>query len=414
MSAEPAQPRRKAGRPPWWAVVALLLGAAAWLWAAHALWATTDLPTLSGPHPDPQRFFSPHFLDRSATYERFLAIEGVLASLALIAVLAIYARCGQRFVRESAAGRVGTGMLLAMLGFALVWLVEAPFGVLALWWERRYHVSHQGYLSYLLGSFLGLGSEFVFVCVAVGIAMGLAGVMRRWWWLVAVPVFVALALLFTLVSPYLIPDTSKLDNPHLQAQARELERIEGARESRLQVQDVHRYTAAPNAESTGLGPTSTIVLWDTLLHGGFTRAEIRFVLAHEVGHVAHKDPLKRVGWLLLFLLPALGLIALFTRRRGGLARPEAVPVALLVLVAVQLVAAPLLNVAYRREEAAADWAALEATHEPATDTAALRKLAIKSLSDPDPPSWIYGLYENHPTIMQRIRMAEDWNMRETP
>ena len=309
----------------------------------------------------PTSFFSASFLDRSASYERFLAIDGVLTSVVLIAVLIVYARRGQRLVRESAAGRVGTGMLLAMIGFAVVWLAEAPFGLAALWWERRHDVSHQGYLAWLLDSFLSLGSVFVFVCAAVAIAMGLAGVMRRWWWLAAAPVFVALALLFTFVSPYLVPDTSTVHDPSLRAEARALERIEGTGEARLEVQNVKRFTDAPNAMSTGFGPTKTVILWDTLLHGGFSHDQVRFVMAHEVAHLAHDDPLKQVGWLALFLIPALGLVAFFTRHRGGLAQPEAVPVALLVFVALQVVAAPALNAVTRRQEAAADWAALQAT-----------------------------------------------------
>jgi STE24 endopeptidase len=372
------------------------------------LWHSTALPSLDLPHLDPHRYFGDSFLHRSATYERFLAIEGLLGSVTVLAVLAVYARRGHLLVRESAAGRVGTGMLLAMLGFAVVWLAEVPFDLVALWWQRRYGVSHEGYLTHLLGSFLGLGSEFVFVCVAFGIAMGLAGVLRRWWWLAAVPALMALALLFAFVSPYLLPDTEPVQSATLKAEARALERIEGAREARLEVQEVHRFTAAPNAESIGLGPTSAVVLWDTLLRDGFSRREVRFVLAHEVGHIAHEDPLKRLGWIALFLLPAWGLVALFTRRRGGLARPEAVPVALLVLVTFQLLAGPLLNVTTRRQEAAADWAALRATHEPGTDRAVMRKLALKSLADPDPPTWMYVLYEDHPTIMQRIAMADAW------
>lgn len=387
---------------------ALLAGAALWAWAAYALWNSTALPSLDLPHLDPHRYFSDSFLHRSATYERFLAIESVLASLTLVAVLVIYARRGRRLVRESAAGRIGTGMLLAMLGFAVVWLAEVPFDLVALWWERRYGVSHQGYVTHLVASFLGLGGQFVFVCVGIGIAMGLAGVMRRWWWLAVAPVFVGLALLFTFVSPYLVPETEPVHSRQLQAEAKALERIEGAPDARLRVQDVHRFTAAPNAESLGLGPTSTVVLWDTLLRDGFDRKEVRLVLAHELGHLAHEDPLKRLGWLALFLLPTWGLVAYFTRRRGGFAQPEAVPVALLVLVVAQLIASPLLNIPFRRQEAAADWAALQATHEPATMRAAMRKLATKSLSNPDPPPWVYGLYQDHPTIMQRIAMADAW------
>lgn len=396
------------------ATFALLAGAALWIWAAHALWDATTLPSLHLPHLEASRFFSASFLRRSASFERFLTIDGLLALVCLVLVLVLYARRGQRLVRESAAGRIGTGLLLAMLGFALVWLTELPFGLAALWWERRYHVSHRGYLGWLSQSFLGLGTEFVFLSLAFAVAMGLAGVMRRWWWLVAAPIFAGLGLLFVFVSPFMIGDTSAVHDPRLVAEAGALERIEGVGHTRLEVENVHRYTAAPNAESTGLGPTRTVVLWDTLLHGGFSRPEIRLVLAHEIGHLAHEDPLKGVGWTALLLIPTWGLIALFTRRRGGLARPEAVPIALLVLVVAQLLATPLLNIVTRRQEAAADWAALTATREPSTDRALMRRLAVKSLSEPNPPSWEYGLFADHPTVMQRIAMAyawEDWSSR---
>jgi STE24 endopeptidase len=393
------------------ATLALLAGAALWVWAAHALWDSTTLPALNMPHLDAGRYFGASFLQRSASYERFLAIDAVLVRVATVVALVFYARRGARLMRESAAGRVGTGMLLAMLGFAVVWLAEAPFGLAAVWWQRRYHVSHQGYLSWLVGSFLGLGGEFVFICLAFAIAMGLAGVMRRWWWAVAAPVFVALGLAYAFVSPYLIAETSPVRDPRLSAEARKLERIEGVGQARLEVQDVHRFTTAPNAESTGLGPTSTVILWDTLLHDGFSRPEIRLVLAHEIGHLAHQDPLKRVGWLALFLLPAWGLTALLTRRRGGMAQPAAIPIAVLVLVVAQLVATPLLNIVTRRQEAAADWAALTATHDPAAERALMQQLATKSLSDPEPPGWVYGLFEDHPTTMQRIAMTYEWESR---
>lgn len=394
------------------ATLAVLAGLVLWVLAAHMLWSSTELPTLDLPQLDPDRFFSDSFLERSADYERFLAIVGLLASLVLVAVLAVYARRGQRLARESAAGRVGTGMLLAMLGFALVWLAQAPFGVLALWWERRYDVAEEGYLSYLLESFLGLGSQFVFLCLGIGIMMGLAGVMRRWWWLAAAPAFLGLSLLFAFVTPYLIPDNSPARDPVLHAEARALERIQETDEARLRVQDADRFTDAPNALAAGFGPTSTVILWDTLLDEDFSRSEVRFVLAHEIAHLAHEDTLKRVGWLALFLLPALALTALLTRRRGGLAQPEAVPIAILVLVVLQLAATPLLNAASRRQEAAADWAALEATRDPAAARGLIRQLATESLSNPDPPFWVSGIYGSHPTLIDRIAMAYAWEERQ--
>jgi STE24 endopeptidase len=389
-----------------------LVGAALWLWAAYALWhATASVP--QGPSLSPQDFFSDSFLDSSASYERFLVIDGLLAMVALLVVLALYARRGHRLMRESAAGRVGTGMLLGMLGFGVVWFAQLPFGLAAVWWERDHGVSHQGYLEWIVESFLGLGGTFLFVAAALAIAMGLAGPLRRWWWVAAAPIFVGLALLFTLVSPYLVPDTSPLRDPRL-AEARALERKEGVEGTKFVVEDVHRFTTAPNAEATGLGPTRTVVLWNTLLGDDFSRAEVRAVLGHEIAHVAHQDPLKLAGWLALFLIPATALIELLTRGRGGLARPEAVPVALLVLIALQLLATPMFNLVTRRAEASADWSSLEATHEPGAARAMFRRLSTTSHSSPDPPGWTSLLYGSHPTIMQRIEMTYAWERERRP
>jgi STE24 endopeptidase len=388
--------------------LAALLIAAAWLAGAHLLWHSSVPGNLPTPHVNPTGLFSSSFLRRSSSYNRFLDVEGLLGDITLLVVLALYARRGHRLIGESAAGRIGTGMMLGMLGFAVVWLAEVPFGLVAVWWERRHHVSHQGYIASLIESFFALGGRFLFVCMALLIAMGLAGLMARRWWVAAAPVFVALTLAFTFLGVYLIPNTKPLSKPTLLADAGRLSRIEGIPGTRVDVQDVHRFTTAPNAESVGFGPTRRVILWDTLLDGRFSRKEIDVVIGHELGHLAHRHLLKRVGWLALFLIPLAALIARVTRSRGGMARPEAVPLALFVFVAAQLLTMPLWNVVSRREEAEADYSALRATRDPAAASALFVELARTSLADPNPPTWSYVLDANHPTIVQRIAMARAW------
>jgi STE24 endopeptidase len=369
-------------------------------------------PGVRLPHLDAHRFFTPTFLARSASFERFLDIVGLLEVATLVVVLGLYARRGHVLMRESAAGRVGTGILLGMLGFALVWLAQAPFGVVAVWWERRHHISSEGYASSLLSSFLGLGARFIFIALALLLAMGIAGFARRLWWALAAPAFVGLALLFAFVSPYLVPNTSSPTSPALSAEAAALARAEGVAGTKVLVQSVHRYTTAPNAEAAGFGATRRLILWDTLLDGRFTRGEVRVVIAHELGHIAHGHTLRRVGWLALFLVPAAALIALATRARGGMAKPEAVPVALFVYVVLQLVTLPAWNIVSRHEEAEADWSALRATRDPASARSLFEGLARTSLASPDPASWSYVLGATHPTIMQRLAMVQAWARRE--
>jgi len=163
----------------------------------------------------------------------------------------------------------------------------------------------------------------------------------------------------------------------------------------------------------GLGPTRRVILWDTLLDGRFSGREVRVVTAHELSHLAHQHPLKRVGWLALFLIPAAALVARATRGRGGLARAEAVPVALFVFIALELITLPLWNVVSRRQEREADWSALRATRDPSAARTVFERLATTSLSDPDPPTWAYVLDADHPTIVQRIALVEAWRRGAT-
>lgn len=397
----------------WTWALALLLAAGAWAWCAHELWGTIVPAGVQLPHVDVHRFFSASLLRRNSSFERFLDVNGLLEMLAPVAVLAVYARRGQSLMRESAAGRIGTGIMLALLGFALVWLAEMPFDLASLWWERRHHVVDEGYLAGLLGSFLGLGASFVWVALAVALAMALAGKMRRWWWVVAAPLFAALALLSALLTPYLITKTHSLRDLPLVAEARKLEAREGVTGTPVLVQNLSGTRTEVNAETAGIGPSQRVVLWSSLLDGRFNRAEIGVVMSHEFGHVARAHVLKRVGWLALLLIPATALVALATRRRGGLGRPEAVPVALFVFVVLELVTLPFWTLVSRRYEVEADWSSLQATHEPAATRHVFQRLASTNLSDPDPPTWAYLLYADTPTLVQRIAMTEAWEERRS-
>jgi STE24 endopeptidase len=393
----------------------LLLLAAAGAFAASKLLYTTVPHGLRLGGLDPGRYFTPAQLRHGESTERFIAITALLAELASLAALAVYALRGERLMSRSAAGRIGTGIMLALLGLAMAGLARLPFDLAQLWWLRSHHIEHPSYLGYILSQWLTLGGGAVFIALAIAIVMGIAGRLRRTWWLAAVPVFAAMSLLAAFVSPYLIPDTHELGNPQLRAATRALAKADGLPANiRVLVQSVHGSTTQPNAESTGIGPTRTIVLWDTLTTGGFTIPEIRAVIAHELGHAKRNHVLKEVGWFALFSFLIAGSVALATRGRGGMREPRAVPVALLVYAVLQLAVLPLHNAVTRRYEREADWIALSTTHDPATQRAMLVRLAVQAQADPDPPAWEYLLFDDHPTIAQRIALANGYAQRQQP
>jgi STE24 endopeptidase len=325
----------------------------------------------------------------------------------LLGVLGLYARHGIRFARESAAGRIGTGMLLGMIGLALVWLSQVPFRLAEVWWARRYDQTDGGYLEALFENWIALGAEFLFVSFALAVVMALAGRFPRRWWLAAAPVFVGLGLLFAFVLPYLFP-TEPLRDARLAADARTYAERQGTEPIPVRVEDVTDTTNAPNAYAAGFGPTRRIVLWNTLLDGRFDDGEVRVVLAHEVAHHSRNHILEGMAWYALFAVPGAWLIAVATRRRGGMADPAAVPLSLLVLVVLNLVSLPVYNAISRHMEAEADWVAHETVEDPDAAADLFANFTIESLNDPDPPGWSYVLFDSHPTVAERIAMAEAW------
>jgi STE24 endopeptidase len=180
---------------------------------------------------------------------------------------------------------------------------------------------------------------------------------------------------------------------------------------RFEVEEVSDETPLANAYAVGLGPSRRVVLWDTLLDGRFSTGAVDVVLAHEVAHHSSEHLWKGTAWFVLFALPGAYLLMRVTRRRGGLARPEAVPLALLAVAVLQLALAPAATWLSRRMEAEADWKALQTTRDPEGARQLFTGFARTSLGDPDPPTWSQWLLGTHPTLADRVAMAEAWSQR---
>jgi STE24 endopeptidase len=381
-----------------------------WLVAAFLLWQTAVPDDLVLPNVDPTSGLSRQVIDEAEDFETFTRWNFVLSQVAFLGVLALYAWRGARFARESAAGRIGTGMLLGMLGIALAGLSQLPFQLASLWWERRHGLWKTGYLDWFLESWVVLGAEFLFICLWLLVAMALAALLPNRWWFAATPVFVALALLFAFIFPYLVPDQERAPvelrrEAELYAQRQDVEPV------KVVVQRMSDVTSIPNAQAAGLGPSRRIFIWDTLLDGRFDDGQVRVVLAHELGHHSRHHVWKSIAWYALLLLPLLAAVAWVTRRRGGLYEPRAVPLALFVLAAGSLALQPFASAVSRELEAEADWVALETTRDPASARKLFQDFTRAALEDPTPPRWAHLAFDTHPSIEERIAMATAWEER---
>ena len=211
------------------AAIVLALGAG-WAVAAWLLWRSS-LPAYHLPHLDEAALFPPHVLHQARHFSAVERLFWLGKTVTQLVVLGLFARWGVRWTRESAAGPIGAGMLLGMIGFALVWIAELPFAVLAVWWRHRYGLSGS-YTDATIGNWFALGAAFLTLCAALAIVMGLARV--RWigdrWWLPAAPVFVGLTTFFAFVAPWLLGGS-----PFHRQYVTRLERIEHPRPHRREL-----------------------------------------------------------------------------------------------------------------------------------------------------------------------------------
>jgi STE24 endopeptidase len=391
------------------AILALL---ALWLGAAPLLWRTSVPDGLDLPELDPRDYFSAGELDRHERYEGVLRLLFFPAVLVQGAVLVAFVLAAPRVVGRLPFCRLGKGVLLACAIVVCGWLASLPVGLVAHWWRRRYDIARQDYLEWLVDPWLDLVAEIAVTGGLVGVAMLLAGRFGPRWWLVGAPLFALGAAAILLAQPLLLePRVEPLRNPRLEADVRLLAERTGVGSVDVVVRDAASRTRAGNAEVYGLGPTRRVVLWDTLLEDEYAPGEIRVLVAHELAHVARDHVWKGLGWVALLALPITFLIARAAELRGGIQRPEAVPVALLAVLCLELALLPAINVVSRRYEAEADWVALEAAEDPASSRALTLRLTRASLTDPDPPTWAFVLRRTHPTTMQRLAMAIVWEGR---
>jgi STE24 endopeptidase len=166
----------------------------------------------------------------------------------------------------------------------------------------------------------------------------------------------------------------------------------------------------------GLGKTRRIVLGDTLLDE-FEHDEIETVMAHEMGHLVHKDMPLLVAVNSLLILISFGLAHLVlswgvgTLGLESVADPAGLPVLGLTIAVVSLIAMPLGNAFSRWRERMADRYSLEMTGKPQAFADAMTRLANQNLGEVDPERWVVILLYSHPPIGERVKAANSFSAK---
>ena len=360
----------------------------------------------------------PRQLERARDYSsgrRLLGLGAIAAQGAVLVLLVV--RPPRRVLRAlERAGRGRAGVSTALAGGLLILVVTAaalPFAALAHERAADFGQSTQSWAGWVEDRLKSVG--IAVVLAAAGAAL-FAFLMRRFprgWWIAGAGAVVAIEVLFVWLTPVVLDPLfnryTDLPQGRTRADVEELARRSGLDVGDVLVVDASRRTTAANAYVTGVGHTKRVVLYDTLLRQ-FTPGQVRLVVAHELGHVKHRDLARGMLWVAIVAPGGMFVIMLLTRRWSARAGTEpgtaaSIPAFALALAVVALTATTIGNQLSRSVEASADAYSLELTGEAGQFESMERKLARVNLSDPDPPGAFHFVFGTHPSVIERIGMA---------
>jgi STE24 endopeptidase len=351
----------------------------------------------------------------------WLLLWGWLASVAaalVIARLRLLPRL--RSLVERGRARPWLFSFLAAAVFAVAdFLLELPWTSYAEWGrERGYGLTDQPYGGWLGDSALST----VFTALFGGVFfMALYGLMRRSprrWWAWAGALAAAAFVVVIGLGPVFIEPLFNTYTPAPAGPTREaiiaLARRGDVPSDRIYIYDGSRQSNRYTANVTGLFGSATVAISDTMAAKGADIAEVRAVVAHEMGHYRHGHIPLLVLFYSLLAMGGFGLGQLafpiadrwMNTGAAGISDPVGLPTLAAVVATLGLLATPVINTVTRFIEADADAFSLGLAHEPS----GLAKAMVKTIEyRADSPSGLEELlFYDHPSVRRRIQRAMDW------
>ena len=271
--------------------------------AEAAVWLMRPRGEIIDPAPVSEHaYFSQAQIDRATDFrdgQRWLAIGSLAAEGAVLVVLALWRPAPVRSALRRASRRpvLGAAAIGAGLSLTLV-VVSLPFGIAA--HERARDV---GLSTQTIGPWLGDAAKSAAigaVLAALGAMIAVAMIRRlgRRWWIGGSAAVVLIAVVFSWLAPVLLAPLfnkfTELPPGRTRSQILRLGREAGVEIGHVYEVDASRRSTGINAYVDGLGPSKRVVVYDTTLHD-LSPAELRSVLAHELGHVKGDDIVRGIA-----------------------------------------------------------------------------------------------------------------------
>jgi STE24 endopeptidase len=318
-------------------------------------------------------------------------------------------------IRDAVASRLSSRIFSRAGYIAIVSLLAAvlalPFNAVTYRTFVDVGVSHQSPMSWLGDFVLANCLQTLLISIVLVAILECVDRSRVWYlWSTAI-VFVGSAVLL-IVDPIFIEPLfhpAQLLNPQsaLGQRLYEIEARANVGRIPIYISALSRTSEVGNANVSGMGPARRVTIGDTLLRTATPR-EVAFVMAHELGHESHHDPIRitLLGDLLVLLAGAVAVVVSdripLRRDDDGVSR---LPLVAALFGVCTLILFPLGNRYSSYVEARADAFGLKVSQDPVAAARVFIRFADEGFSPVCPPRLVRMYFYDHPPIGSRVAKA---------
>ncbi|KAA9012112.1 M48 family metallopeptidase [Niallia endozanthoxylica] len=305
----------------------------------------------------------------------------------------------------------------------LITLLYLPLELFFYYLNHKYGLSDQSLLSVARDLGISFTLDIVLVVPLLWLFYWVVKKFPKKWWLITWGASIPLTIIAMFLIPVLIMplynEYKPLDNKELKAEIQELADEAGIPDAKILEMNMSKQTNTINAFVTGIGSNMQIVIGDTAIKE-MTTEEIKFVMAHEIGHykLKHIYVGLAVSLLITFFVIFGGylLYNFLIKRFGHLWGVEgqhdlaALPLLLLTISLISFIISPISNFQIRYQENAADEYAIEMTQNKEAAVSAFQTLTKNIKSTGYEPTPIHFFLGTHPRITERIDFMAEYDL----
>jgi STE24 endopeptidase len=361
-----------------------------------------------------------HQLDLISYFTFFL--QTPLDFILLVAVLSLSKRVRDHAKKIAKRSFWQFSYYYLVISFVLT-AIYLPLDIFFYRLRHHYDLTDQSVLSWTKDFLIDLGLDFVIFTPLLYGAFWLIRKQPKKWWISMWGLLLPLALLRMFLFPQFINplfnDYKPLEDEKVHAEIEQLAEAAGIPDAKISEMNMSKQTNQMNAFVTGIGSNMQIVLGDTTLEK-LTVDEIRFIMAHEIGHYTLKHIYHGL-FLSVFITffitfgtyHVYHFLLINVGSQIGIKEAHdfsALPLFLLAFAIVSFPISPIEHAHSRYMEFEADQYALNMTKNKEAAISSFQKLTEDSKTIGYEPDLIHYFLGSHPRLTERIDYVEHYRI----